>query len=262
MTLENEFWDRKKTLDNKSFLICPVRKAGDEEKKIIEEKVIPEIEKKGYRVHYPLWHTNQIDPIGYNICTENMNAIKDSVVVHTYLNPTSRGSAFDAGMLFYLQKPLYLANPESIKENLSNDFLTIAYEHAYNTGRPYSDLYDIYLHRKHDLDSDYLEEIMFDRDPSETNNDADFLFNFGMIFASGKKMKLYNQQRFIEYELANDFENIDEPSKIKKKEITKCFNKVLLCVDYVSNNKGTAEDFYKYYAKEQNNAYLFFKNTG
>jgi len=260
MTLENEFWNRKEKNNNKIFLICPVRKAGDEEKKLIEEIIIPDIKKQGYKVHYPPKHTNQVDAVGYNICTENMNAIKNSVGVHMYLNPTSAGSAFDAGVAFYFQKPLKLLNPESVKGNFSNNFLKIVCEYASNTEGPHSDLYDMYLHRKNDLDSDTFKETCYDMPPDKISKDADFLFGFGMAFASGRKINLHNYQGILEYELANDFENIDDSSRIKKKDITKSFNKVLLCTDYTTNNKGTKEDFYEYYAKEQNDAYLFFKN--
>jgi nucleoside 2-deoxyribosyltransferase len=81
----------------------------DEEKLAIEHHVA-ELESRGVKVHWPPRDTPQDDPVGYNICCTNRDAIKDADEVHVFWNPTSRGSAFDFGMAFALGKPIRLIN--------------------------------------------------------------------------------------------------------------------------------------------------------
>ncbi len=93
----------------KVFIICPVRNLTEIENKIIQN-YIADLEKIGVQVHYPPRNTNQNDCIGFNICAENMNAIKSADEVHVYWNPSSTGSLFDLGMTFALGKKIKLIN--------------------------------------------------------------------------------------------------------------------------------------------------------
>jgi hypothetical protein len=94
---------------SKVFIICPVRDATPEVDKEIRE-YIKELEDKNHEVHYPPRDTNQNDPIGVNICTENMMAIMNADEVHIYWTEYSTGSLFDFGMAFLARKPIKLIN--------------------------------------------------------------------------------------------------------------------------------------------------------
>ncbi len=92
--------------DNKIFLICPVNRATEEQKKTMME-YISETEQNGHEVHYPDRDTNQVDPIGYRICTDNANAIGNAKSVHIVYDRTSVGTLFDLGVAYYFM----LENP-------------------------------------------------------------------------------------------------------------------------------------------------------
>ena len=98
----------------KIFLICPVRDQNSKEGKILKN-YIAKLESQGHKVHYPPRDTNQIDNIGYRICSDNMRAISNADEVHIYWNPASKGSLFDLGMTFYANKPIKLINYNEVK---------------------------------------------------------------------------------------------------------------------------------------------------
>lgn len=86
----------------KIYIICPVRKATDEQLEIVKKHVAL-LEFQGHEVHYPPRDVNQ-DQSGFQICTEHalvMKAIaQESGEVHLFLFDKSTGSYFDAGMAF------------------------------------------------------------------------------------------------------------------------------------------------------------------
>lgn len=86
----------------KTFLICPVRGVD----KIESEGIVKILEKNGYEVHWPHRDTNQNDKTGYNICLENLNAIKQCDNVHIIWDGVSQGCLFDLGMCFALNKEI------------------------------------------------------------------------------------------------------------------------------------------------------------
>lgn len=96
------------------FLICPVRDAQTEQKKRMEE-YITLLESQGKLVYYPAKDTNQIDSIGYRICTDNKNALLNSKEIHIFYDKTSQGSLFDLGMAFANEKPLTIVNINDIE---------------------------------------------------------------------------------------------------------------------------------------------------
>lgn len=109
-------------IENKIFLICPVRNANEEIRKEIENYVI-EKNDEGYIIHAPHLHTVQKDLLGgYSICLENSNAIATSSQIDIYYDQKSTGSAFDLGVAYYLNKPLNLLNKDKI-EFSENDFI-------------------------------------------------------------------------------------------------------------------------------------------
>lgn len=113
---------KNNVIENKIFLICPVRNAGNNVKKEIEDYVL-EKKNDGYIIHAPHLHTVQQDILGgYTICLQNASAIASSKSVDIYYDQKSTGSAFDLGVAYYLQKPLNLLN-KNIIEFDDNDFI-------------------------------------------------------------------------------------------------------------------------------------------
>jgi hypothetical protein len=93
----------------KIFIICPVRSITEPEHQTIQQYIV-KLETQGHQVHYPPRNTNQNDKIGFNICTENKQAIQSADEVHVYWNPLSAGSLFDLGISFALGKVIRLIN--------------------------------------------------------------------------------------------------------------------------------------------------------
>lgn len=110
------------------FLICPVREATSEENiKIMA--YVKSLEEKGYKVHWPYRDTNQIDPTGgIRICGDNRDAIIRSNEVHVWFDPNSKGSLFDFGMAFVLNKPIILANKEMLTPTEGKSFINVLFE--------------------------------------------------------------------------------------------------------------------------------------
>lgn len=96
----------------KTFLICPVR--GKEMKST--EGVVKILENSGWEVHWPPRDTNQNDPIGFNICNENLEAIKDAEVIHVIWDGKSQGCLFDLGMSFALDKKIIVIEVPEYKK--------------------------------------------------------------------------------------------------------------------------------------------------
>lgn len=121
----------------KIFLICPVRNITEEERERMKQ-YIKNIEKQGHKVHWPPRDTNQDDPIGLRICTDNAEAIIEADEIHVWWNPDSKGSLFDLGMAFILDvlhgKKIILANPDEVdsanKKSFNNVLLAL---HKKNT---------------------------------------------------------------------------------------------------------------------------------
>jgi hypothetical protein len=107
-------------IENKIFLICPVRNATDEQKKWIEEFVREKYD-DGYTIHAPHLHTRQTDLFGgYAICKQNAEAVASSQEIDIYYDQSSTGSVFDLGVAYALHKPLRLLNKEDIVFNDSD----------------------------------------------------------------------------------------------------------------------------------------------
>ncbi|NQU98585.1 hypothetical protein HQ533_03890 [Candidatus Woesearchaeota archaeon] len=105
----------------KSFMICPVRNAGAElERKLNDFVMIAE--EKGRLIYYPKIHTNQTDPVGISICAQNRGGIEGSKEGIIYRLNSSEGSDFDKGMLIYFDKPAHFINVEAVKEDPSGRF--------------------------------------------------------------------------------------------------------------------------------------------
>lgn len=99
------------------FIICPVRGVTEEEKLFLNHYV-NEQERKGIKVYYPPRDTDQTDPVGTEILSQNNHGIKNADEVHIYWNGKSIGSSFDFGEAYALRKPIILINPEAIKSRI------------------------------------------------------------------------------------------------------------------------------------------------
>ena len=101
-------------IENKIFLICPVRNATAKQRKWIED-FAKEKQNAGYIIHAPHLHTNQNDLFGgYAICKQNAEAMASSQEIDIYYDQTSIGSVFDLGVAYALHKPLKILNEEEI----------------------------------------------------------------------------------------------------------------------------------------------------
>lgn len=108
-------------LNNKIFLISPVRNITETQAKEIENYSQSKIF-EGFQIHVPQVNTFQKDKFGgYSICFQNASAIGESSEIHMYYDQTSKGSMFDLGVAYYLDKPLIVINDKEIEYN-NNDF--------------------------------------------------------------------------------------------------------------------------------------------
>jgi hypothetical protein len=93
----------------KIFLIGPVRQIDTDTQQQIQ-KYVDRQESRGNTVYWPLRDTDQYDPTGYRIMSDNLIAISDSHQVHIWYDPHSKGSIADLGMAFALGKRLKTIN--------------------------------------------------------------------------------------------------------------------------------------------------------
>jgi hypothetical protein len=103
------------------FLICPVRNATDEQKRRMND-YINGLEKSGKIVYYPARDTDQNDNVGYRICSDNREAIRQAKEVHIFWDKYSNGSLFDLGMAFAMNKELIIANTEELEVSEGKSF--------------------------------------------------------------------------------------------------------------------------------------------
>lgn len=90
----------------KGYFLCPVRGQGPAEM-VAQLAYVEELEAKGWKIHWPPRDTQQDDPSGgWNICNQNMQAIKAAERVFIYWDGKSYGSHFDLGIAFAFRKPI------------------------------------------------------------------------------------------------------------------------------------------------------------
>lgn len=95
------------------FVICSVRGASDVYRKKLEDYA-EKLESEGHKVHLPHRDTDQTAR-GFDICTENMEAIKNSDEVHIFYLLTSQGTHFDMGVAFALGKKIRVLEAEIVE---------------------------------------------------------------------------------------------------------------------------------------------------
>lgn len=102
------------------YMICPVRKATNEEKEFLEAYKA-EMKKRGFNAHYPATDTDQgADRGGYRICMDHCGEQKRAKQVHIFWNTGSTGSYVDLGTSLYLHhaegKPIKLILRRPVQE--------------------------------------------------------------------------------------------------------------------------------------------------
>jgi len=101
----------------KIFVICTVRNATPEYKQKLEDYVA-NLERNGHEVHLPHRDTDQTAR-GFDICTQNMNAIIAADEIHIFYNKESQGTHFDMGVAFALGKKIVIVENEPLTEGKS-----------------------------------------------------------------------------------------------------------------------------------------------
>jgi len=203
------------SLEKRIFIICPVRGITDDEKKIIDDYVSI-LESNHMKVHYPArGDTNQDDPVGLNICSQNRAAIKHATSVCQHYNPTSTGSVFDDGMSFFAGKPLFIINNEYFQKPKLTEFEDFLKQYSTNAGTcKTTKFYKTLLRRAEQIEKAKIIEYNW------KSNNPDFLFDFGMSFMAEKPIILLNREE-VE----------------KQRTPHKSFQNVLLTLDDMYRNK-------------------------
>jgi hypothetical protein len=103
-----------------AFLICTVREADDNDKRFIQDYLV-KLRSQGKKIYYPAEDTEQVDSSGgYQICSDNCQAIMNSEEAHVYWTDKSQGTKFDLGMAFIqhkmMGKKIRLANRSQVEK--------------------------------------------------------------------------------------------------------------------------------------------------
>ena len=89
----------------KIYLIMPVRNIEQDLLTKISQHVA-RLEENGHEVHFPPRDAPQDDPTGRVICYTHLTAMRECDEVHVIWDDTSKGSHFDLGMAYALNKPI------------------------------------------------------------------------------------------------------------------------------------------------------------
>lgn len=110
----------------RTFFICPVRGHSSEETRIF----VANLEAAGWAVYWPPRDTNQEDPTGLRICTDNRQAIMDADAVHVVWDGQSQGCLFDLGMAWALGKRIIPIQLPALTEGKSFQNMVTEWAHA------------------------------------------------------------------------------------------------------------------------------------
>lgn len=110
----------------RSFLICPVRGVSADH----TAEIVASLEAGGFSVHWPHRDTDQSDPIGLQICSDNREAIQSADIVHVVWDGKSQGCLFDLGMAFALGKRIEVVQMPEPTEGKSFQNMARVWERA------------------------------------------------------------------------------------------------------------------------------------
>lgn len=105
----------------KYFLICPVRNATNVQVEHMQNWIFSK-RSQGDTVYYPGTDTDQNDPVGYRICSDNRKALAAADKIAIFWDKDSKGSLFDLGMAFALKKSLEIINLDEIEPTEGKSF--------------------------------------------------------------------------------------------------------------------------------------------
>lgn len=89
------------------YIICPVRNCSPNQLNKIT-KYVSKLEREGHEVHFPPRDANQNDPTGFKIIQTHSQAMKKAGRIDIFWDKNSKGSHFDLGMAFLLDKKIKL----------------------------------------------------------------------------------------------------------------------------------------------------------
>ena len=124
----------------KIHLICPVRNVTDEQQEEIDTYV-EALRLEGNTVHNPKYAVDQDDATGYNICLGHLTSMSSANRVDIFWDVNSKGSHFDLGMAFAMNKAVKLVKtytPDTegksyVKVILEMQKVTDKYDHFLKT---------------------------------------------------------------------------------------------------------------------------------
>lgn len=117
----------------KIHLICPVRGVTDEQQKEIDDYA-KSLETQGHTVHNPKYAVDQDDETGYRICWGHLQSMKIANRVDIFWDVTSKGSHFDVGMAFAMNKAIKLVKAYQ-PDNEGKSYLKVLQEYQKETER-------------------------------------------------------------------------------------------------------------------------------
>lgn len=105
----------------KVYIICPVRNCDEETRADLDEYVDFLESSNEYQCHYPPRDVDQ-SLSGFEICEAHREAMLECDEVHVWWDKDSKGSHFDFGMTFALNKKIVLINdiPETPFKSYGN----------------------------------------------------------------------------------------------------------------------------------------------
>ena len=89
----------------KIYVICPVRNQTKNQGIDIENYIL-KLEKNKHSVFYPKRDAPQENETGYEIVESELKAIKEADEIHVFWDINSKGSHFDLGMCYALNKKI------------------------------------------------------------------------------------------------------------------------------------------------------------
>jgi hypothetical protein len=117
----------------KIHLICPVRGVTDEQQKEIDDYAA-KLVAKGHTVHNPKYAVDQDDATGYRICWGHLESMKIANRVDVFWDVNSKGSHFDIGMAFAMNKAIKLVKAYQ-PDNEGKSYLKVLQEYQKETER-------------------------------------------------------------------------------------------------------------------------------
>lgn len=165
---------------------------------------------EGMKIYFPLDDTKQDgDFIGNRICDDNLKAIRESETVDLYLAKSSKGSFFDLGASFYLDKLLYIVNPESLSSEddmdlfIMNNSINVETE----TDSILKEEFNDFNNRINNYNSNSIHEKNNKIISLDFTYDKPTLFKFGMLYASRKPF-VFNNIGSVEKTVGKSFQNL------------------------------------------------------